>query len=75
MTITRKEALRLIRMLGGYQNFLESGIDGLVLPGERKARDPEDAAELGSLRRRWKEAEAMVVTLAERSRERREQTA
>jgi hypothetical protein len=61
--ITRQDALRLVRMLGGYQNFLESGIDGEVLPGEHRARDPKRAPLVASLRRRWKEAEAMVARL------------
>jgi hypothetical protein len=62
--LTQKEVNSLIRIVGCYQGFLEDLIDSALAPGELTPRDPGLAPAIAQDRRRWREAENLVILLS-----------
>jgi hypothetical protein len=61
-----KHRLRIVKLIGAYQNFLEMCIEGATLEdGSVPECDPDAAADVAAWRRNWKEAERMVKLLTE----------
>lgn len=61
--ITRLEAALLVRLLGKLNVHLESAIESVCVPGERKAFEKGDRKQLAVDRRNWQESEKMIFRL------------
>lgn len=70
ITIDDSERQVILRLLGNYQDLLESSIGALVVPGTERASTEADQQQLEQDRRNWLIAEAMVLRLEGRGRAR-----
>lgn len=62
--LSRLEVRRLVSVLGDYQNYLETEIEGNLLEdGTTMPEDPQSAVYVADARRKWKRAEEMVARL------------
>jgi hypothetical protein len=61
--VTQGEARRIILALGELQTYLESCLESVLMPGERWPRDHCLRPDVASLRREWREVEALIKLL------------
>jgi hypothetical protein len=63
VTLTRRQAAAVIRLLGTLQTHLESAIESCLVEGESEPRDESDRESVAEDRREWKEAEAIIQAI------------
>jgi len=63
--MSRRERLKILRLLGLLQDHLETVIHSNTLADGSLPADEQDAAEVTRARRSWKAAETMVKRLGE----------
>jgi hypothetical protein len=63
--LTRRDALQISRLLGRFQDHLETAIESVLAEGETKAFDPKDQPGLEIDRRDWTAAERIITLLEE----------
>lgn len=68
ITLTHSERRALLRLLGKYQELLESSMGALVVPGTKlQASDKADQEQLQEDHRNWAAVEALMVRLEGRA--------
>jgi hypothetical protein len=65
MQLTKREARRIVKLLGVLQETLESTIECMIVPetGEPDPNDAEDCAEVARLRKELRQAERLIARL------------
>lgn len=63
VTLTDQERRSIIRLLGKFQDHLESVIETNLAPGETEPREPWMKPIIAQDRRAWKDAEKLVRRL------------
>ena len=66
--LTHSERRALLRLLGKYQDLLESSMGAVVIPGTDQVFDKADQSQLAEDHRDWAAVEALVLRLEGRAR-------
>lgn len=64
VALSRRDARAIVRLLGGYQTFLEDAIENTLCPGDTEPRDEIDRQNVAADRVTWRLAEAYITVLS-----------